>query len=599
MRFRIRLAPMLLAAAATGALHAQTCDQIPRGAVGWWPGDGNANDLAAAGGNGTLVNGATFAPGVDGQAFSLDGINDRVDVPDAPGLRPQRFTLSAWVRLDAVAAQSCIICKQLGAGTANSYSLWVASGVLRGGMFGFNEAVASSALPTGQLLHTAVTWDGVAIRLYVDGRQVATSVGPVAPMGYDANPVIIGADDNGTNFFDGFLHGVIDEPQIYGRALSPCEIRALYRSRGHGACKGDVDADSIRDFQDNCPSVANLGQQDVDGDGAGDVCDCAPADGQVAATPGDYPGLYFESRDRMTWCDERGTTGEATSYDVLRGDLDDLPVGTGLVACRSRCLPPLPGLVSWWPGDGSAGALVGGNGTFQNGATTGAGWIRQALAFDGADDRVQTPPLTLANAFSVAAWVNSDVLNQGAYQRIAETQFQTGFELGSDAAGTGYKFIVRSPSAPYGVAQGGTIDPGTWQLVVGTYDGTTGRLFVNGSPVASDTFTAPGATNLPVYIGAYYLGGLGWNGDVDEVQVYDRALSASEVRALYEAASAGECKAALGGTDGAYGATWASDGEAPAPGHGFWYLFRGKNSCGIGSYGAQTNGTPRASAVCD
>src|SRR5262245_52521519 len=138
MRLRTRLAPVILAAAATGALHAQTCDPIPRGAAGWWPGDGNANDLAAAGDNGTLVNGAGFAPGVDGQAFSLDGVDDRIDVPDAPSLRPQRFTLSAWIRLDTIGADACIICKQLGAGDANSYSLWVFGGVLRGGMFRFN-----------------------------------------------------------------------------------------------------------------------------------------------------------------------------------------------------------------------------------------------------------------------------------------------------------------------------------------------------------------------------------------------------------------------------------------------------------------------------
>src|SRR5262245_54965453 len=301
----------------------------------------------------------------------------------------------------------------------------------------------------------------------------------------------------------------------------------------------------------------------------------------------------------MTWCDERGLTGEATTSDVLRGDLDDLPVGTGAVACRSRCLPPLSGLVAWWPGDGSAGALVGGNGTLQNGATTGSGWIRQALVFDGTDDRVQTPSLTLGNAFSVATWVNSDVLNQGPYRRIVESQYNTGFELGSDVSGAGYKFIVRSPSSPYGAVQGGTIDPGTWQLLVGTYDGATGRLYVNGAPIASGAFTPPGTTNLPVYIGAYFLGGTGWNGNVDEVQVYDRELSATEVRSLYEAASAGLCKAGLGGTDSPYGAPWASDGETPAPGHGFWYLFRGKNSCGTGSYGAQTNGTPRASAACD
>ena len=45
---------------------AQTCIQPPAGLVSWWAGDGNANDIVG-GNDGTLVNGATFAPGMVGQ----------------------------------------------------------------------------------------------------------------------------------------------------------------------------------------------------------------------------------------------------------------------------------------------------------------------------------------------------------------------------------------------------------------------------------------------------------------------------------------------------------------------------------------------------
>jgi hypothetical protein len=595
----MRCAALVLSAGAFGLLHAQTCDPIPKGAVGWWPGDGTAVDLASPGSNGALVNGTAFAAGADGQAFLFDGINDRVDVPDAPELRPAHFTLSAWVRSDVAALDACILCKQVGAGDANSYSLWILNGFLRGGMFRFAEAVAPTAFPVGQIVHIATTYDGTAIRLYMDGKQIAIAAGPVSPPGYDAAQLIIGADDNGTNAFQGFFKGLIDEPMLFNRALSACEIRALIRARSHGPCKGDTDGDSIKDFQDDCPTVGNLGQQDVDGDGAGDVCDCAPADPQVFAAPGSYAGLNFDTHDDLSWCGEAAAEGPATTYDVIRGDLDELPVGVGAVTCRSRCLPPLSGLVSWWPGDGSAGSLVGGAGSFQNGAASGSGWVRQAFTFDGNDDRVQTPGLTLGNTFSIAAWVNSDLVNQGAYRRLLETQFGTGFELGSDAAGTGYKLIVHSPSSPYGAAQGGTIDPGRWQLVVGTYDGGSGTLYVDGNAVASGPFTPPGTQTLPVYIGAYYLGGAGWNGSVDEAQIYNRALTAAEVRSMYEAGSAGQCKAALGGVDALFTAPFASDAAVPAPGHGFYYLERGKNACGTGTYGTQSNGTPRTSPVCD
>jgi hypothetical protein len=43
---------------------------------------------------------------------------------------------------------------------------------------------------------------------------------------------------------------------------------------------------------------------------------------------------------------------------------------------------------------------------------------------------------------------------------------------------------------------------------------------------------------------------------------------------------------------------WASDASVPAQGQGFWYLVRGRNACGTGSYGFRRNGTERTTAVC-
>ena len=65
------------------AARAQVCVPPPPGMVSWWPGDGNANDIQD-GNHGTLRNGATFAPGKVGQAFSLDGVAASVDVPASP-----------------------------------------------------------------------------------------------------------------------------------------------------------------------------------------------------------------------------------------------------------------------------------------------------------------------------------------------------------------------------------------------------------------------------------------------------------------------------------------------------------------------------------
>src|SRR5205823_2301157 len=70
--------------------------------VGWWPGEGNANDLAGTD-NGSLQGNATAnAPGMVGSAFSFDGTNSVVQIPDSPVLRPTNLTIEAWVRFTSL-----------------------------------------------------------------------------------------------------------------------------------------------------------------------------------------------------------------------------------------------------------------------------------------------------------------------------------------------------------------------------------------------------------------------------------------------------------------------------------------------------------------
>jgi hypothetical protein len=153
---------------------------------------------------------------------------------------------------------------------------------------------------------------------------------------------------------------------------------------------------------------------------------------------------------------------------------------------------------------------------------------------------VVTPNIALGTTFSISAWVNSGGAAQGGYVRIAETQYSPGFYLGTNASGTGYKVIVNGGGgatgtcgAGYGCAEGGVVTSG-WHLVTATFDGTTARLYVDNAVAGSDTFLAPPNTNLPLYIGRYYGGSSnGWNGTIDEVRLYSRALTAVEIGAIF------------------------------------------------------------------
>src|SRR4051794_12444443 len=95
--FRLFAAGVLAFALALTSAPAQSCVAPPAGLVSWWRAEGNATDAVGVN-NGTLVNGAGFAVGKVGQAFSFNGNNQIVSVPNVPSLNPTNgFTLETWV----------------------------------------------------------------------------------------------------------------------------------------------------------------------------------------------------------------------------------------------------------------------------------------------------------------------------------------------------------------------------------------------------------------------------------------------------------------------------------------------------------------------
>jgi chitodextrinase len=215
------------------------------------------------------------------------------------------------------------------------------------------------------------------------------------------------------------------------------------------------------------------------------------------------------------------------------------------VSAAAQTSPPTSGLLGYWNFDEDTGIVAddssgnGYNGTV-NGATWVTGYINYALKFNGTTNDVVTPNIPLQNAFSISVWVNPALTPQTPFGRIAETEYNHGFYLGLSASGSAYQFIVNGGAgatgtcdSAYGCTLGGTVTSG-WHLVTATYNGTNAILYVDGMQVATETFTAPANESLPLYIGRYYAGnGYGWNGAIDEVRLYSRALSSAEVSAIY------------------------------------------------------------------
>ena len=106
----MKLESILLTAVATISLATATMAQVPNyvpsnGLVGWWPFNGNANDESSNSNNG-IVNGATLSTdrfGYNNSAFSFDGVNDFILVPNSSSLQSPSvsLTISAWFKIDA------------------------------------------------------------------------------------------------------------------------------------------------------------------------------------------------------------------------------------------------------------------------------------------------------------------------------------------------------------------------------------------------------------------------------------------------------------------------------------------------------------------
>jgi hypothetical protein len=205
----------------------------PAGLIGWWKAEGDAQDAAGTN-HGTLRNGAGFAAGKVGQAFSLDGTDDCIEIPDTPALRPGSVTLETWVAFEATSGLRVILAKPVGAGTSDSYGLWLDFGTLKGAVgdaAGIGPQLGAALAPApGRWYHLAYTFDDGTDQhaLYIDGVQVATGA-VTKTIGYDAQPLLLGRDtENGVPNF--FLKGRIDEPAIYNRALTKTEIAAIYNA---------------------------------------------------------------------------------------------------------------------------------------------------------------------------------------------------------------------------------------------------------------------------------------------------------------------------------------------------------------------------------
>jgi hypothetical protein len=224
---------------------AQTCVQAPNGLISWWPGENDASDVAGSN-PGTLENGVSFAPGMVGQAFLFDGLDDMVtgSTTTAFPLGSSPRTITAWVRVTSIGPRDAVLF-HYGVGNAalpptNFHLVVISDGrAAIGNGFGYGMAVGTTNLNDGRFHFLSGVYEGPptnTARIYVDAIQEAATV--IIPPATLAGGFTIGQELPLAHTHP--FHGLLDELDLYDRALSHAEIQALFDAGSAGKCRSLV-----------------------------------------------------------------------------------------------------------------------------------------------------------------------------------------------------------------------------------------------------------------------------------------------------------------------------------------------------------------------
>lgn len=470
--------------------------RIDSALVGYWTFDGPRMNFSSStaeildssghGNNGNWINHATTTiAGKLGQAVSLDGVDDYLDMGNDASLMPSfPFTVSAWVKTTSLANGISIVTTGDVSGVGNyagynlgvqaDGSLWIAIGSNEGCCNGaFRKTYVTSAtgiVTTGQWYHVVGVYSGVLdLRIYVNGVEKSTiDSGFTNFMAYAAGSrfrVGAGYDANGATTI--YNTQIIDDLRLYNRALSQNEISRLYQKPLNGV-------------------TINTSPKTIETDG--------------------LVGYWtFDGQD---------ITGTSTVLDRSSSHATGTMVN---MATSSRVMGK--------HGQGIDFTTAGNvNITVQN-----------------------STPLQIAQKLTISAWVKQTSRNaNGALivQKRNETQADTDYNYGLWLDSTGRLFFQSYNTGSYQNMTGTSAVPlNTWVFVTVTVDETAGtklRFYINGELDSTPAYigTMPSGGSAPLQIGNYgrHLdGSYQLNGTLDEVRIYNRVLSSDEIENLYNA----------------------------------------------------------------
>ena len=282
-------------------------------------------------------------------------------------------------------------------------------------------------------------------------------------------------------------------------------------------------------------------------------------------------GSIFNSGNNLLFGCSMSTSNCPSLSAFFAGKLDDIAIYnralsqseiTGLYNSGTNpCLPsylPTNGLVGWWPFCGNANDESGnGNNGVVNGATLTSdrfGNANGAYIFNGVSNYIVVPNSTIFNntTWSISAWVNPN----GYYDGIEKANFMvskgTDFNIGH--YNLHFRSITKKARASIGIGTSTTqyvdnlsdINLYQWKCLTATWDGANLRIYTNGILENTTVISSnvQGINNENLFFGTmaanstypYWL-----NGKLDDIGIWNRALSSTEIQNLYTASVPTSC----------------------------------------------------------
>src|SRR3989338_4058816 len=489
---------------------------LTNGLVGYWSFDGKdmagvtAYDRSGNANNGTLTNGPVRTIGKIGQALNFDGTNDYINAGAGASLSiTGPVSICAWVRADALPGIEHAIVGTLNESTGDQhYTLSVQTD---GSVFFFwSNAWNYEIWRTGSGLITTKKWQHICgvrisdsdVRIFIDGSgRSVSNIGDFSIPVASGNLLI--SDD--TSDYD--WHGSIDDVRVYNRALSGDEIKRLYRIGATLKVNTSINNDSLTKglvgyWTMNAPDVAGTTAYDRSGN----------------SKNGSFLGQDISAQGLVGWWKLDG----ASSGSIANGTTVGLEDSSG----RSN------------------------NGTASNSNGTGMAWTTPkigigAVEFDGTDDYVNVGNFHVvsSNDWAVSVWVNPTTVDAtfGAFV------FFNGDAMSPTVGGFGFRlqegtrlvrlYTVVGTNSEESVNSVSAVSLSTWTHIVVLKSGTARQIYINGTLDNSDTLssaTMDYTDDTPVTRIGVIDNDVRWfNGLIDDVRVYNRAISAAEIAQLY------------------------------------------------------------------